>query len=67
MSQGDYSGQQWLITMPSPAAGGYFPTQSVPNVHHDYSNSQSHHNAIGKIAGGLGTVYASHKLWNKLT
>jgi len=75
MGQGDFSGQQWLISMPLPANGGYYQAQNVPTdvpvpVCHDDGNSQgpqNHGGSAGKIAGGLGAAYAAHKLWNKLT
>ena len=75
MSQGDFNGQQWLISMPLPANGGYYQAQHVPTdvpvpVYHSDGNSQgpqNHGGSAGKIAGGLGAAYAAHKLWNKLT
>lgn len=69
MSRGDFSGQQWLISVPSPATGGYNATQSVATDMPDGNSqsSQNHLDAIRKIAGGLGTVYTSHKPWKKLT
>jgi hypothetical protein len=75
MSRGDFSGQQWLIAMPSAASVGSYPAHSVAtgvpvSVHHSDGNlqvPQNHLDAVGKIEGGFGTVYASHKLWNKLT
>lgn len=75
MSQGDFSGQQWLISMPSPASGGhYYSTQythdPVPvSVYHDSGvphTGQNNGSAAGKIAGGLGAAYVAHKVWDKL-
>ncbi|KAM0723676.1 hypothetical protein Q7P37_000664 [Cladosporium fusiforme] len=69
MSQGDFSGQLWLVSVPSPTAGGYCGTQDgstqvpVP-VYHDagVSNVGQHHgSSAGKIAGRLGAAYVAHK------
>jgi hypothetical protein len=69
MSRGDFSGQQWLVYMPPPATGGYNATQSMATDVPDGNpqGSQNHLDAVGKIAGGLATVYTSHKLWKTLT
>lgn len=75
MSRGDFSGQQWLISVPLLATGSQYTAHSgatdmLASVHYENGNSQGsqyHLDAVGKLAGGLGTVYATNKLWNKLT
>lgn len=75
MSQGDFSGQQWLVTLPAQACATYYPTQGVPTqvpvpVYPDYGpphGEQKPNNKMGKIAGGLGAAYVTHKVWDKLT
>lgn len=79
MSQGDFSGQQWLISMPMPAAGSGYSTHAVYTqappipVYNDHGPSQvgsgGQHSGskVGKIAGGLGAAYMAHKVWDKFT
>lgn len=75
MSQGDFSGQQWLVTLPAQATGHYYPPQGVSTavpapVYHDYGSSppeHKHNSKVSKIAGGLGAAYVAHKVWDKMT
>ena len=75
MSRGDFSGQQWLISVPLVATGGRDPMQYVAtdvpgSVYQGYGDSQGPHHhggTAGKVAGRFGAAYTAEKLWNRLS
>jgi hypothetical protein len=58
MSRRDFSGQQWLMSVPLLATSGFYSTQSVPtdvpaSIYHNDGNSQgpqNHLDTVGKQA-----------------
>lgn len=69
VSRGDFSGQQWLISVPLLASGRHYPMRYVATdvlgpVYRDYSNSQGPHHhgsTAGKVAGGVGAAYPASR------